>query len=371
MKGEEISLIWDEHRYIAHPHMARLSSGNWVLVANCGPRRRFTLHPPQDPEFYNVLIRSVDEGRTWSAPRAVPGFGWTGMECAGLTALAGDALLLHQWQFYWYPDEGAPSRVCEPLLRNSEAIRQSVLESSELDSDGLLDLPARDLTPWARGGGRTIVHRSNDCGRTWGHYIEIATHPYSGGYGMRGAIVLDDGEIVLPLADVPNYKQIFLVRSINGGESWTKPEPIASQPQYAFEEPAPLLLASGTIVILLRENVSRTLFCIRSTDGARSWSDPVPTGIDCYPAHLVDLSDSRILAVGGHRRPPFGIFAYWSNNEGISWNVDRPVPIRSGLPSRDLGYPTAALRSDGRLFVAYYYRDVSDVTGVHATVVDI
>jgi hypothetical protein len=368
---DELALVRDEHRYVSHPHMVRLTSGAWLLIANCAPRRRFTMHPPQDPEFFNILISSSDEGRHWSAPRVVPGYGWTGMECAGLTSLGNNAVMMNQWQFRWYPSDSAPSRSQEPMLRDSEALRRSLLDSSELDVVGLAEQSAEREMPWARGGGRTIIHRSADGGRTWGVCAEVSTTPYSGGYGMRGAIVFENGDIILPLSDCPRYEQIFSVRSSDGGGSWTKPKPVARLSGLAFEEPAPLLLANGTILMLLRENTSRSLYVVRSEDAGYHWSTPEPTGIDCYPAHLVALPDFRIAAVCGCRRPPLGIVAFLSEDGGMNWRLDKPLPIRMNLPNRDLGYPTSVLRSDGSLFTAYYYRDQFGVTGIHATITDV
>jgi len=46
---------------------------------------------------------------------------------------------------------------------------------------------------------------------------------FSGGYGMRGAAELPNGDLLLPLSDVPHYRRIFVVRSSDGGESWSWP----------------------------------------------------------------------------------------------------------------------------------------------------
>src|SRR5690606_36143768 len=78
----------DPHAYVAHPHAVVLPDGTWLCVFNQSVRRHLILHPPQDPFFANFLIRSDDRGSTWSAPVIVPDYGWHGMECAGLTALA-------------------------------------------------------------------------------------------------------------------------------------------------------------------------------------------------------------------------------------------------------------------------------------------
>lgn len=211
--------------------------------------------------------------------------------------------------------------------------------------------------------------RSEDDGATWSRPIEIGTGDYCGGYGMRGAAVLPDGDVLLPLSDVPVYEQVFTVRSDDGGRSWQAPEAVAAQDGMALEEPAPLVLADGTVLMLLRDNVSHTLHAVRSQDGGRSWSAPEPTGIEGYPAHIVAVEDGRIGAVVGQRRPPYRISIFWSRDGGRGFDLDHPTVVRDGLPSKDLGYPTAALRRDGSMFVAYYYRDAAGVTGVHATTV--
>jgi hypothetical protein len=352
--------------------MAILESGIWLLVANCAPRRAITMHPPQDPEFINVLIRSEDEGSSWSPPCAAPAYGFTGAECAGLTALGGRTVLLNQWRFRWYPYTATPTMDKEPLVKDPSALFRTLLQSREIEPQSPVDPEdAERLMPWARGGGDLFVHRSDDGGLTWQQSARVSTGPYVGGYGMRGAVVLSDGEILLPLSDVPLYERVFLVRSRDGGLTWGKPEPVAAAPGLAFEEPAPLLLEGGTVLMLLRENVTRSLYAVRSEDGGRTWTAPIPTGIDCYPAHLLYLRDGRIAAVTGRRRKPFGISIFLSADQGRSFDVDRPLLVRSGLPSKDLGYPTAAVKADGSLFVAYYYRDAGGVTGVHATTVAI
>jgi hypothetical protein len=371
LRSDERVLIRDEHRYCAHPHMAVLASGTWLLVANCAPRRRVTMHPPQDPEFVNVLIRSDDEGRSWSSPTVVPAYNCGGAECAGLTALPDGSALLNQWRFRWYPHTAAPDPSRDPLVRGPAELLSTLVESADIGPGTKLDISAERLMPWARGGGNLTTYRSEDEGRSWGQAAPVATAPYAGGYGMRGCAVLTDGTLLLPLSDVPFYRQIFIVRSRDGGRSWGRPEPVAAADGLAFEEPAPLVLANGTILMLLRENVSRTLYEVRSHDSGKSWSAPAPTGIDCFPAHLIDLGDGGIAAVAGRRHPPYGISIFRSRDQSSSWDTDNPISVRSGLPSKDLGYPTAALKADGSLFVAYYYRDAGGVTGVHATTVAI
>jgi hypothetical protein len=140
---------------------------------------------------------------------------------------------------------------------------------------------------------------------------------------------------------------------------------VAAGQGHEFEEPAPLLLPSGRILMLLRDNVSRILHAVVSDDGGLSWSKPVPTGISTYPAQLIALPDGEIACVSGQRSPPFGIMLHLSRDQGRTWGA-RPIALADDLPTKDLGYPTIARRSDGNLLVVFYARDREGVTGIHS-----
>lgn len=330
------------------------------------------MHPPQDPEYVNVLIRSHDQGQTWSPPVPVPGFGVTGTECAGLTALPDGSVLLAQWRFRWYPYTVPPDPAREPLAKGPAELLRGLLGSDEIapEGPGSSAEPER-LMPWIRGGGGLSVYRSTDDGLTWPDCSPVDTRPFAGGYGMRGGVVLPGGELVLPLCDPPFYRRIFAVRSRDGGRSFSPARLVAEAPDRELEEPAPVLLRNGTILMLLRENVSHSLFAVRSGDGGASWSEPTPTGIECYPGHLLRLGDGRIAAVTGRRSVPFAISIFLADQNGLRFDIEHPLVVRPGLPNKDLGYPTAIERSDGKLFIAYYYRNEDGVTAVHAIDVEI
>ena len=104
-----------------------------------------------------MLVRSQDEGRTWTQPSVVPDFGWQGVECAGLTAMRSGAVLLNQWRFGWYPLAYA-----ERHLRPEEYARPEALMGADAMAAELGDWTPEQTTiaerfPWARGGGETWV----------------------------------------------------------------------------------------------------------------------------------------------------------------------------------------------------------------------
>ena len=125
-------------------------------------------------------------------------------------------------------------------------------------------------------------------------------------------------------------------------------------------------LGDGRLLMTIRENATRTLYLQMSQDDGASWSAPQPTGLRCYPAHLVRLRDGRIVAVAGKREPPFGVSAFVFDERIPGFDASRPIVVRTDLPNRDLGYPAAAVRADGSLYVAYYYRNCAGVTGIYA-----
>jgi hypothetical protein len=361
------TILSDPACYSAHPHLAVATDGTWLLVFTQAPRAPVILHPPLDPRFCNMLMRSEDEGRSWSPPEPVPGPDVAGVECAGLTPLPDGSVLLNQWRFGWHDPTGltAAERVAAAM---PEALARSWTASSEFS--GLRGgLGAREVLghfPKARLGGRTLVARARDGRAPFIPLAEIATHPFSGGYGMRGGLVLPDGAVLLPLSDVPHYRRVFTVRSEDGGATWGAPVPVAEAAGAEFEEPAPLLLPGGRVLLVLRDNGSRILHVVSSDDGGRSWGAPRPTGITGYPADLLVLPSGGILLVAGRRTAPFGIELHRSDDGGHTWGPGRV--LRDDLPDADLGYPTMARRANGEIVVVYYCRDGSGVTGLQATV---
>lgn len=124
---------------------------------------------------------------------------------------------------------------------------------------------------WARANGGAFVHFSDDEGRTWQDSTALDTAPYSGGYGMRGGVQLPNGEILLPLSDVPKYEKVFLMRSSDGGRTWHKPSLVAYKEGLFFEEPSLLRLSDGTLLMLLRENTTHYLYQTDSDDDGYTW----------------------------------------------------------------------------------------------------
>ncbi len=365
--AEHAILHKDAFAYSAHPHLVSLDDGDWLIVFNKTIRRRLILHPPQDPEFRNWLMRSSDGGNSWTAPQAVPSYDWHGVECAGLTALGQGRVMLNQWRFRWYPLDTARKRLDAATLAFPSRLLRGLALSPELDLDRALLADPDSVAPWARGSGDSFVHFSEDGGRSWGESRRVDCAPYSGGYGMRGALAMPGGGLLLPLSDIPNYRIVFVVRSNDAGRSWEAPVEAASKPGSEFEEPAIIRLASGRILMLLRDNGTRRLHRVVSDDEGVSWSPPEATAIEGYPPHLLGLPDGRLLCTYGWRQPDYAIRAALSSDGGQSWDMEHEIVIRGAMANKDLGYPCSVLDRNGSIFTVYYGQDRDGVTCIQAT----
>jgi len=135
------------------------------------------------------------------------------------------------------------------------------------------------------------------------------------------------------------------------------------------------LNADGHVVALMRTAESQDkdragfLYAAFSEDKGKTWSKPVNTGIWGYPAHLLRLPDSRLLATYGYRRIPMGIRACVSRDGGRTWDLEHEIVLRAdGFGSgSDLGYPITQLLPDGTLVTIYYFNGVDSITHICVT----
>jgi BNR repeat protein len=346
-------IVADRFLYSSHPHCVRLAGPELLIVFNQSVRRERVQHPPSDPLVRNYTVRSLDLGQTWLPPRVVPGYDWSGVECASLTSAGADGLLLSQWRFRWLPlDEGAGAELPAGSARPAQF-------------SGYAGMSGPGEMPWARASDGLYVHRSEDGGRTWTDTARVDVEPYSGGYGIRSAVRLASGDLLLPLSDVPHYQAVFGVSSADGGRSWKRAAPIAQTPGRLFEEPAAAVLDDGSVLMMMRESTTDRLYQCRSDDGGASWTEPADTGIIGCPPHLLQLSDGRLLCTYGFRYFPFEIRCVLSDDGGTSWS--QPVTIRTGLGILDIGYPSTVELSPGHLLTVYYGPLFDGTTGILST----
>jgi hypothetical protein len=349
----------DRFAYCSHASMARLSNGDWIVAFNeCQMRKPYT-HPPQDPHFHNLLTRSTDNGQTWSTPQAIPGWEWYGVECPGVAELGDGTVVLNQWKFLWYPLDVGRRMAAEGkeiMVNTGDGFRVAGPDTNWSES----------RYPWTRANGGCYVHLSSDGGHTWDRTVKINTAPYVGGYTPRGVVQLEDGTVLMCTADHPLNQNAFAVHSRDGGKSWEKPVFIGRKGSEDFSEPTAIALPGNKVFTLIRNDDTGYLQKVESTDGGQTWGPVRPTPIWGCPAHLLRLSDGRLLATYGHRRPPFSIRACVSDDLGKTWHYDREIVI-CDVPTGNLGYPVTIEYGPAKLFTIYYAEDGSSVTCIQGS----
>jgi len=61
--GRTVILHKDDFAYNSHPSIAVLDNGEWLAVFGTSRRRDPIEHPPSDPLFRNLLVRTADGWR--------------------------------------------------------------------------------------------------------------------------------------------------------------------------------------------------------------------------------------------------------------------------------------------------------------------
>ena len=373
------TLFTEKYRYLVGPFIAAAANGDWLVTWNMSIRReegryspRRYLHPPEDPEYRNYMIRSKDQGKTWGLPRAVPTYEWTGTEHVSLCPLENGELLAAFYQREFFP-----------------------LEEGKKNQSHRYGWHHNPPYPWIVTHGGTYVFRSKDNGETWDESGSIDASPFISAYSPRPIVQIDDDTLMFtagaadpmyvngywrkPPHTVKNSRgnrivngsileeasRVYICISRDGGHSWRETREIAAHPDYDFLEPTMIRFSSGRLVCHLR-NCRQTsyLWQVISDDDGETWSEPAMTPMWGYPAHLVQLSDGRLLSVYGHRREPYGIRACVSRDEGNTWDYDDEIIIRDDLVSASIGYPVSIVLEDDSVATVYWDEDAGGNTSV-------
>lgn len=148
--------------------------------------------------------------------------------------------------------------------------------------------------------------------------------------------------------------------STDDGQTWSRRGTIPTREgddARNYHELHAVEAADGRIVAQIRNhnkaNSGETLQS-ESDDGGKTWSVPHSIGVWGLPSHLMRLADDRLLMTYGHRRKPFGNQARVSSDGGRSWS--EPVIISGDGPGGDLGYPSTVQLADGSLLTVWYER---------------
>lgn len=308
--------------YHGWPTLARRRNGE-LLVAYSGGRE---LHVC--PYGRVELIRSRDDGRTWSWPEVVLDTAIDDRD-AGIVETRSGALLVTTFTSLAYESSLAKNPHWQAVqARTTAEQRKSLLD--------------------------TWMLRSTDGGLTWSSPYRVPAN------SPHGPVALDDGRLLYAGKQLwqPGQK-VGVWESADDGLTWRLladlPARPGDDPAKDYHELHAVDAGRGRIVVQIRNHNTRNsgeTLQTESSDGGKGWTMPHSIGVWGLPSHLLRLRDGRLVMTYGYRRAPFGIQARTSADRGDTWSA--PITLTNDGAGGDLGYPSTVELGNSSLLTVWY-----------------
>ncbi|WP_018628704.1 sialidase family protein [Niabella aurantiaca] len=313
----------EPNRYLGWPTVV-LTKDNELLVAYSGDRDSHVC-----PFGKTQLLRSLDNGKTWSAPTTITNSPLDDRD-AGIIQTKKGTLVVS-----WFTSLAFENPAWKGAYNKYARIGEKI--SGETKKEWLGN--------WTK--------RSLDGGKTW----QVPSR--TAGTAPHGPVNLKSGDLLY--AGTGKYKSmgpVLIEKSTDDGRTW---KVIGSIPlpenAKSISEPHVIECSSGKLLAMIRNESkafhSGHLLQSESHDGGKTWTLAKETGIWGYPPHLTRLKNNVLLLTYGHRKPSYSQRACLSYDEGKTWDIENEV-ILTGSPNGDMGYPSTVQLMDGSLLTVYY-----------------
>lgn len=321
-----------------------LPDGELLIAFREAKWRGFKTHA--DPTTRTTVLRSPDRGRTWRSPVSAHPAAGNG---AAISRLSDDTLLCTGFQWIF----------ADPA------------ERGRLGDGPVMDTPRLGLV---RANAGSFITRSDTAGYTW-HPPEFVHVPGFAFASTAGRVVeLPDGTLLMPMSgrqsEAANQSGAFVMRSADGGTSWTGPAIFApAREDLGFVEPRLTVLPGGRVIAMAR-TAPGPFHQSHSDDGGHTWSPLRETDVPCdgsSPPDLLTLEDGRLLCTFGRRTEPFGVRARLSEDGGRTWPAAHEIVLRDDGPDRDMGYPGSVQLDATTVLTCYYWHEADEPPYIAAT----
>ena len=331
--------------YASFPSVVRRPDGEIVVAFRRAPSRVVFgegKNSHVDPNSQLVLVRSRDDGATWSRePALLYAHAWGGSQDPCLLQLRDGRLLCTSYGWAFVKPEIVPK----------------------------LKPPVFEIVPGVIFLGGYVL-RSDDGGRTWSgpgyppHVAAELNHdlhgrpipaynrgaPYEGRSGRLFWVVAANDAVQ------PRRTSNHLLVSDDRGETWRYSAPVAADPKVSFNEASVYETPRGDVVAFLRTaGLDDHAVLARSTDGGRTFQPWQDMGWRGHPLQATRLPDNRVLLVYGYRHKPYGVRARILNAECTDFATAPEIILREDGGTTDIGYPWSVVLDQRRVLVTYYF----------------
>ena len=358
-KLEDIVVYQDAKFYAAFPSIVRRPDGELLVAFRRAPDRRVLGEPSAghtDPNSYLVLVRSRDNGKTWTRePELIYAHPFGGSQDPCMLQLRDGSILCASYAWARMQPT-AIAKLKQPISRQGD---------------------------FAFLGGFLV--RSPDGGRTWHGPIIPPPCPdelnldifgktvpaYNRGALLEGKDKRLYWAVPSTSADSPKKTGVHLLTSSDKGDSWQYSAAIARDEKIGFNETSLYETPKGDIVAFVRTaSFDDHTVIARSKDRGKSfeWRD---AGFQGHPHQALQLPDKRVLLVYGYRHAPFGLRARVLDRECTNAAFAEEIVLRDDGGNGDLGYPWATMVSKNRALVVYYFNHADGTRQIAGTFLQI
>ena len=359
VKEKDVIIYKDDRFFSAFPSVVCKPDGELLVAFRRAPERRIFGESGSnhtDPNSYLVLVRSKDNGATWSTePELIFAHPFGGSQDPCMTQLRDGTIVCSSYG--WALLRGDAAAKYPETLRHGDFVFM---------------------------GGYLV--RSTDGGQTWKgpiipppvpdcKTISVFKEPcpaYNRGAMCQG----HDGTLYWAVASQsqlePRITGVHLMASKDGGLTWEYRCPIAQDEKITFNETSLYETKGGDLIAFMRTaDFDDHTAIARSKDGGKTFESWKDAGFQGHPHCATTLADGRVLLVYGYRHEPFGVRARVLDAECTDIDTARETILRDDGGSGDLGYPWVTRMGDGKCLAVYYFNQGNGIRHIAGTILSI